>query len=247
MTFPNVLIIAGSDSSGGAGVVRDIETANHLFCKSSVAITAVTAQTDQGVIAVEPMEPLLLEQQIEAARIANPIAAVKIGMVATVENSVVLQNQLACIAKTPIIFDPVLVASSGGPLSRENLVEAITARLLPYIDILTPNIIELATLLGDKPAPNDDYAIKQAKQLLHRGVKAILVKGGHLDGLEARDYLVTNEDVITFSQPRLAVLRRGTGCTLSTAIACYMASGDSLSQAIGRAKDFLYAQLLALV
>lgn len=246
MTLPNVLIIAGTDSSGGAGIVRDIETANSLGCKSSLAITAVTAQTNQGVVAVEPMPPLLVEQQIEAAQIANVIKAIKIGMAATVENILAIKNQLLKIDTMPIVYDPVLAASSGGSLAKHNLKDAILVKLLPHIDLLTPNISELANLLGEEMAQNDSQAIDQAKKLISMGAKAILVKGGHLEGENAYDYLVTKQDVTEFCQPRLIAQMRGTGCTLSTAISCNLAKGDNLHDAISKAKDYLYAKLLKI-
>ncbi|UXM94620.1 hydroxymethylpyrimidine/phosphomethylpyrimidine kinase [Bartonella sp. HY329] len=247
MTLPHVLIIAGSDSSGGAGIVRDIETANSLFCKSSVAITAVTAQTHQGVVAVEPMSPLLIAQQIEAAHTANVIRAVKIGMVATVENIATIANRLANMPNQPIVYDPVLVASSGGSLARHHLKDAILSKLLPHINLLTPNISELANLLGEEMVKCDRKAIDQANSLIAMGAKAVLVKGGHLNGINACDYLVTKQDVIEFCQPRLVAQMRGTGCTLSTAISCNLAKGDSLPQAIGKAKEYLYAKLLKII
>lgn len=242
-TTPHVLIIAGSDSSGGAGIVRDIETANSLSCKSSVAITAITAQTNDRVIAVKAAAPDLLAQQIHAALSSNPIKAIKIGMVATAENANCLQKTLSNLNDIPIIYDPVLAASSGGALAKNNLIKAINELLLGGCDLLTPNISELAQLLSARPAVSDQEAIEQAKKLLQKGAKAILVKGGHLSGELAQDYLVTNQGVIPFSQPRLDAEMRGTGCTLSTSIACYLAKGDDLPLALAKAKDYLFSKL----
>lgn len=239
-TAPRLLVIAGSDSSGGAGVVRDIETASAFGVKCSLAITAVTAQTHDEVRAVEPMPARLVDSQIRSALAANDIAAVKIGMLATAEIVDAVANSLAGVGDIPIVLDPVLVSSSGRRLLAPDAERQLVERLLPLTALVTPNLPELRAIAQSFGCGADDNAGDMADALLKKGAAAVLVKGGHADGAQAVDTLVRPSlPPRTYVSPRYPVALRGTGCMLASAIAAGLACGTDLETAIERAKAFL--------
>lgn len=241
---PHILIVAGSDSSGGAGIARDVETACALGVRTALALTAVTVQTHEKVLAIEPVAPALIMAQMKSAITANSIMAIKIGMLGTADAAEALGRFLAQNPAIPAVFDPVLAASSGDALTRDNLCAAILRQVLPYIDLITPNLSELAQLSRCPLAQNDEIAIVQGKKLLELGATQVLVKGGHAEGEQAIDYLITpNCPPLAFSKPRLRAIMRGTGCTLSSAIAAELAKGNSMKNAIETAKTYLTSLL----
>ncbi|MGR6467321.1 bifunctional hydroxymethylpyrimidine kinase/phosphomethylpyrimidine kinase [Rhizobium sp. PAMB 3182] len=239
-TAPRLLAIAGSDSSGGAGVVSDVETASVFGIRCSVAITAVTAQTHDEVRAVEPMPAALVESQIRAAFEAGSIGAVKIGMLATAEIVDTVASSLAGVGNIPIVLDPVLVSSSGKPLLEPDATRLLVDRLLPLTALVTPNLPELdalADVLGPRLQQDET---DMARALLVKGAAAVLVKGGHSDGPDAVDTLIRPDGAPKiYVSPRYPATIRGTGCMLATAIAAGLVRGQTLETAVQQAKAFL--------
>lgn len=225
-----LLVIAGTDSSGGAGLTRDAAVAAELGGQVRPVVTAVTAQTDDAVSEIHPVPPPVVTAQIEAVFAKDPPEAVKIGMLATGETAEAVAWALARHA-VPVVLDPVLKASSGGTLSPDEGI----ARLLPLATLLTPNLIEAAALSGLSAAP----VAAQAARLRATGAQAVLIKGGHGRGTDCTDHLFCKTGVHRFRTARLPHGKRGSGCALSTAIACRLADGASLPDACNRAKEFL--------
>lgn len=224
-----VLCIGGIDSSGGAGVLRDFATAAELGVPARVAVSAVTAQTDQVVTAVQMVAPEVLKAQIAAAFAQGPVGAVKLGMLGTAE---IVHSVFAALPRAvPLVLDPVIAASSGRALLEPAGLSALLD-LMPRVTVVTPNLPELSLLAGRLGVVVD----QAAEALLERGVGAVLVKGGHATGAEAVDHLITAEGTLPFASPRLPGDRRGTGCSLATAIACGLARGQRLAEACTAAK-----------
>ena len=241
-----VLVIAGSDSSGGAGLSRDVATLAQLGAEALCVLTAVTAQTDSAVLSVQPLAPQLVRVQIASALASGRVAAIKIGMLATCDNVCAVADSVPAREVVPLVLDPVLAASSGDALLEPAGVAALRERLLPRATLLTPNIPEAAALLGTTLARSEDELLRQGRALLALGAQAVLLKGGHARGPEATDLLLTAGDAVRrFSAPRRAAGRRGTGCALATAIAAGLAAGLELPAACARAKDYVSAWLRA--
>jgi hydroxymethylpyrimidine/phosphomethylpyrimidine kinase len=237
-TIPHVLVVAGSDSSGGAGIVRDIETLAAFGVKASVAITAVTVQTHQGVQHVDPVSPERVVEQMRAALSANPIAAIKIGMLATAATIEAVAGVLSEHPEIPVVLDPVLASTSGRTLLTPDAIGALR-RLFCACTLVTPNLPELSLLTDILGSPVD-----QARSLIDAGAKAVLVKGGHGSGADATDILFQPEQAEQpFASPRLNASMRGTGCMLASAIAASLAFGDDLDVAISTAKAFVHSKL----
>jgi hydroxymethylpyrimidine/phosphomethylpyrimidine kinase len=246
--LPIALTIAGSDSGGGAGIQADLKTFAAFGVYGASVVTALTAQNTRGVQAIHTAPPDIVSAQIEAVLDDFAVAAIKIGMLGSAEIVNVVAERLSPQrAQAPvergekfIVFDPVMIASSGDPLSGAGFVEAIARELLPLVDCLTPNLAEAAMLLGDSTAQSEDDMTQQGKALLTLGPRAVLMKGGHLDGDEAVDLLVTGGTVRRFAAPRLASKNlHGTGCTLSSAIAANIVLGLALPDAVATAKAFV--------
>ena len=239
-----VLVIAGVDSSGGAGLTRDVRVLADFDTDTVCAVTAVTAQSNSRVTAVHHVPPQIIRAQIAAAFETREIGAVKIGMLgnrATVEAVV---ESLRPRETVPVVLDPVLVASSGGILLDEDGRKALADRLLPCVTLVTPNIPEAATLVGEKPAAGETPLIGQALRLLALGPQAVLLKGGHATGAEAVDWLVcADHSVRRIASARIPATLRGTGCALASAIAAGLASGATLADSCERAKRYVF-QLL---
>ena len=231
----HILVIAGTDSSGGAGLGRDVATATGFGLAVRPIVTAVTAQTDDALVMGHPMPLDLVRGQIETALSAGPPGAIKIGMLATAEIAATVAEALSgCTA--PVVLDPVLATSSGGTLfAGGDLVP-----ILPLVSLLTPNLPEAARLTGTGLAEHNRAIAAQAKALRSQGVGAVLIKGGHGSGPHSTDHLFDAAGHAQFSVPRLARGRRGTGCTLATAIACRLALGDDLHLACARAKEHVH-------
>lgn len=235
---PAVIVIGGTDSSGGAGLSRDIATLTELQCEARPVITAVTAQTDLAVHAVAPMPPDQVAQQLSSAFATGPVGAVKTGMLHSGETVVAVAEVLANFAAVPLVIDPVLVSSSGTPLLDPDGIAAIRTRLLPLCTLVTPNLPEARILTGSETPE------QQANALLDLGAAAVLVKGGHGDGEMSIDRLFqSNLPAAEFADPRLNVSLRGTGCMLASAIAANLALGHPREQACSLAKDFVAHKL----
>ncbi|MDB5593500.1 MAG: phosphomethylpyrimidine kinase [Hyphomicrobiales bacterium] len=244
--IPNVLSIAGSDPSGGAGIQADLKTFSALGCYGMAAITALTAQNTQGVTGVHVPPASFLVDQIEAIFADVTVAAVKIGMLANAE---IVAAVAACLVRhhpPVIVLDPVLVATSGDSLGAPGVVEAMRTHLFPLATLITPNLPEAARL-ADMPEPSGIAGLEGlASRLCELGARAALVKGGHLSGETADDVLFDGEALTHFSAPRIVTRNtHGTGCTLSSAIAAHMARGMSLPDAIRASKAYLSAALEA--
>ena len=230
-----VLTVAGSDSGGGAGVQADLKTFAALGVYGTSAITAITAQNTQGVRRVEPVAADLVAAQIAAVREDFDIGAVKIGMLATSEIAEAVE---AAVAGLKVVYDPVMVASSGDTLMASGFVEA-SLRLARRVDLATPNLAEAARWLAAKPAQSEVEMVAQGRELLARGLKAVLMKGGHLPG-KAVDMLVTGQGVRRFSGTRVETQNlHGTGCILSSALVAHIARGSDWPEAVERAKSFV--------
>jgi hydroxymethylpyrimidine/phosphomethylpyrimidine kinase len=252
---PIALTIAGSDSGGGAGIQADLKTFAALGVYGATAITAITAQNTVGVRAVHALPPAVVRAQIDAVCEDFRVAAVKIGMLANAEIAEAVANGLDEALSAPlasrndrffVVYDPVLAASSGDSLAAGGFVEAIRAGLLPLVDCLTPNLPEAATLLGMAQARDESEMIAQGRALLAFGPKSILMKGGHLDGAEAVDLLVTGQSVHRFSMPKIESRHtHGTGCTLSSALAAHIVLGFAPPEAVAASKTFVRAAIEA--
>ena len=233
-----VLVIAGTDSSGGAGLARDVATLTHFGVGALLAVTAATAQTDSEVRAVELLPAPLVRAQISAALATRRVAAIKTGMLG---NAAIVEAVAAVIPPrelVPLVLDPVLAATAGATLLDETGRAALAALLLPRATLLTPNIPEAALLLGATQASSAEEIVAQGRALCARGAAAVLMKGGHAAGALAIDWLIMREgSVHRLAAPRLAAACRGTGCALASAIAAGLAARMPLEQACERAKE----------
>jgi hydroxymethylpyrimidine/phosphomethylpyrimidine kinase len=249
--LPIALTIAGSDSGGGAGIQADLKTFAALGVYGGSVVTALTAQSTRGVRAIHYPPPGIVGAQIEAVLEDFAVAAIKIGVLGSAEIAGVVAERLSSLrarearlaAKSSvafIVYDPVMVASSGDALSGSGFVEAIAHELLPLVDCLTPNLAEAAMLLGEPIALSEADMGRQGAALLKLGPRAVLIKGGHLVSNQAIDLLATGDAIRRFASPRLASNNlHGTGCTLSSAIAANVVLGISLPEAVAAAKAFV--------
>ncbi|WP_406870866.1 bifunctional hydroxymethylpyrimidine kinase/phosphomethylpyrimidine kinase [Thioclava sp. 'Guangxiensis'] len=237
-----LLIIAGSDSGGGAGLQADMKAASALGVYAMTAVTAVTAQNTRGVSAVALMTPEMLRAQIRACLEDIGADAVKIGMLGSADLVRVVAEELAGFAG-PVVLDPVMIAKSGDALLAEEAVAALTTQLLPRATLLTPNLPEAACLLGLPEAQEADEA--QARALQALGPGAVLLKGGHAAGEVCTDLLLADA-AYRFTAPRIATRNtHGTGCSLASAVAAGLASGRPLPEAVARAHDWLQGAIRA--
>lgn len=240
----HVLIVAGSDSSGGAGIARDIETVSAFRLRACLAVTAITVQTHRKVGAVEPVQPDLVAAQMRAALEANDVAAIKLGMLGSASTVVAVAAILAEHPAIPAVLDPVLASSSGRPLLDEAGRGALMDRLMPLCRLVTPNLPELALLTESEPAKNEGEAVRQANMLVGQGARAVLVKGGHGTGAVSTDILVeSGKPNVRFDAPRLDAQLRGTGCMLASAIAANIALSRSLEEGVSRSKAHVLDRL----
>jgi len=235
-----VLTIAGSDASGGAGIQADLKTflAHGVYGMS--AVTALTAQNTLGVRAIEEVSPTFLAAEIDAVFEDIPPRAVKVGMVASAELILVIAKKLREHHAEHVVIDPVMVSTSGTPLLAADAVNMLQKKLFPCAELLTPNIPELTRLTG-VGIVNQWTMVTAARRVAQRFDAAVLAKGGHFQGDASTDFLVFPDGhSMIFSAPRSRNPNtHGTGCTLSSAIAANLAKGDSLGEAVARAKDYL--------
>jgi hydroxymethylpyrimidine/phosphomethylpyrimidine kinase len=242
----NVLSIAGSDPSGGAGIQADLKTFAARGVYGMAVITALTAQNTQGVSGVEAISPGFVEDQIEAIFEDIRVDAVKIGMIANAGIARAVAGVLSEHRGAPVVLDPVMVAKGGAPLLQPDAVEALTTRLLPLAAVLTPNLPEAAALLGEPVAADRTGMAAQATRLRALGPAAVLVKGGHLEGGGSPDVLATADGLEWFEVERIPTRNtHGTGCTLSSAIAAELAKGAPATEAVATAKAYLAGAIVA--
>ncbi len=245
MTIPRVLVIAGSDSGGGAGIQADIRTITMLGGHPMTAVTAITAQNTMGVYGLAAMTAEMVIAQIDAVADDIGIDAVKIGMFGSAETADAVADRLARMPDVPILLDPVMVATSGAVLADAATIAAF-ARLMKLATIVTPNVPELAALSGS-PVGDEGEAEAAAALLADRYGCAVLAKGGHLNGEEIVDLLVTGSGAVRRWRGGRIDTRHshGTGCTLASGIATGLAAGLSLEAAVDRARLYVRAALLA--
>jgi hydroxymethylpyrimidine/phosphomethylpyrimidine kinase len=235
-----VLVVAGSDSGGGAGIQADIKAITALGAYAATAITALTAQDTTGVHGVMPVPPAFVRLQMERVLADIGADAVKTGMLGEAAIVHAVADVLAVRAEgVPLVVDPVMVATSGARLLEDAAVEALLARLLPAATLLTPNLPEAEALTGMRVT--DLATMRQAALALRDlGARAVLLKGGHLPGDVVTDLLVTPHGEEAFSAPRIASRHtHGTGCTLASAIAAGLAQGLGLHDAVRRARAYV--------
>jgi hydroxymethylpyrimidine/phosphomethylpyrimidine kinase len=238
----SALTIAGSDSSGGAGVHADLKTFASFGIHGLSAITAVTAQNMREVVAIHRVPAKQVEQQLCAVFGDFPIAAVKIGMLGSATTISTVARFLRERCKAPIVLDPVLVSSSGTRLLPARALAVLREELIPLADILTPNVPEAESLLGRRLITQDDLR-EAARDLLDLGAKSILLKGGHLEGDPVCDYLADASRARVFRHVRMPILARGTGCVLSAAIAAGLAHRRTRITAVRDAEQYLQTAL----
>lgn len=247
MKFPIALTIAGSDSSGGAGIQADLKTfAAHQVYGAS-AIVALTAQNTTGVNGIHAVPADFVAAQIDAVFSDLDVAAVKIGMLASAELIETVAAGLIRHKARHIVLDPVMVATSGARLLQDDAIDAIRQRLFPLAALVTPNLPEAAALLGVGPAQTEAAIDDQAAALQALGAASVLVKGGHGAGATSTDLLLlAGGERRSFSAPRHRTRNtHGTGCTLSSAIAANLARGMDLPDAVAAAKRYVTAAILA--
>lgn len=248
MEYIHVMTIAGSDCSGGAGIQADIKTISALGGYASSVITAVTVQNTCGVTAVHPVPAEIVSAQIRAVLTDMTPDAIKIGMVTDGEIIAAICRELQTGAlHIPVIFDPVLVSSSGFPLVTDKAMELIRTDLMPLCYLLTPNLPEAQLLSG--VTITDECSLHTAAQaLLAAGCRNVLIKGGHRTDGQMTDVLFSQQDndVVRFTEKQIETRNtHGTGCTLSSAIATYVAQRIPLPEAVSHAKQFLTEALKA--
>ncbi len=242
--IPVALTIAGSDSSAGAGLQADLKTFAALDVFGVNAVTCVVAETPGKVAQIEEVTAAMVAAQIRVLFESFPIAAMKTGMLHSAEIVETVAHELSGrVRSTPLVIDPVMVATSGDSLLRAEAVGLYRSALFPLATLITPNLDEAAHLLGE-PIPDLAAMRKAGPALARRFGVPILLKGGHLQGDEAIDLLCQGDTVAEFSAPfRRGVVTHGTGCTYSAAITAGLARGLALNEAVGRAKQFVSATI----
>ena len=241
-----VLIVAGSDSGGGAGIQADIKTVVALRGFAATALTALTAQNTMGVFGVHPVPVAFIRQQIQVVMDDIGADVVKTGMLGDVATIEAVCAALTDYAKgVPLVLDPVMVAKGGHALLADNAVGALRSRLLPLATVITPNLPEAEALTGMPIESVADMRVAAAI-LLSLGVPAVLLKGGHLPGDELTDLLATPDGIEAFPGTRIATRHtHGTGCTTASAVAAGLAQGMSLRDSVVRARAYVRAAIAA--
>ena len=238
--------IAGSDSSGGAGIQADLKTFSALGVYGASVIAALTAQNTKGVTAIHDLPPDFVAAQIDAVFSDLDVRAVKIGMLSQPDVIETVAAGLARWRQTQVVLDPVLAASSGERLLEPEAIDVLKRVLIPRALVLTPNLPEAAALLGAALARSEIEMRGQAERLLDLGARAVLIKGGHGEGAESVDLLVDRTSLTRLAAQRVTTQNtHGSGCTLSSAIAAGLAKGLDLVAAVREAKAFVSAAIAA--
>ncbi len=252
---PVILSIAGYDPSSGAGITADIRTVAAQGCYAVTCITALTVQSTQGVFAVRPLDPDLVARTLATLADDLEVAAVRVGMLGSGEVAATVADFLAERKLPNIVLDPVIRSSSGAILLDEPGQEVLAKRLLPLCDVITPNVDEAATLAGVEPvaaeAPWEEVLLRirtMASKLRELGSRAVVVTGGHLT--QANDYLLYEEggavrEEVFPGEHMESGSTHGTGCAFATALACQLAQGKALPQAVRAAKEYVRKAIAA--
>jgi len=242
-SFPPIaLTIAGSDSAGGAGIQADLRTFQAFGVYGCSALTAVTAQNTLGVQVVRALPAHLVQSQINSVLSDLPVSAIKLGMLATPALARVVHRALMAAPNLPLVCDPVLIATTGATLTDHAVLPIYRSLLIPRADVLTPNLPEAEALLQRRIVTRSDM-LEAAQALLASGARAVLLKGGHLDGKDVHDlYLEPALAPRWFSARKQKCRGHGTGCTLAAAIAAGLAHGQSSLQAVSHAIAYMRRQ-----
>ncbi|MDR2235483.1 MAG: bifunctional hydroxymethylpyrimidine kinase/phosphomethylpyrimidine kinase [Chryseobacterium sp.] len=240
-TYPSVLTIAGFDGSGGAGIQADIKTASALGCFSTSVLTALPVQNTQGVRKIYPIPVEAVADQIEAILDDIFPNAIKIGMVHTPQLVETIVSTLAKYKKIPLVFDPVMVATSGHRLIEEETITAITEKLFPIADVITPNMDE-ASILADIPVHTIEDLYAAGEKIKKLGCRSILLKGGHQEtSMITSLFCDENGHYHSFETLKFDTNNtHGSGCTLSSAIAAFLAQGKTLYEAVSLGQQYVY-------
>ena len=246
MTTPIALTIAGSDSSGGAGIQADLKAFGALGVYGASVITALTAQNTRGVSGIHAVPAGFVTAQIDAVFSDLHVDAVKIGMAAEFATIDAIAAGLTRWSPKHVVLDPVMVATSGDRLLATEAVDALRTKLMPRASLVTPNLPEAAALLDEPVALSESAIESQGKRLLALGCRAVLIKGGHGQGAESIDYLIDRNATIALAAPRIATKNtHGTGCSLSSATAAGLAKGEGMETAVRNAKAWVHAAIAA--
>ena len=244
--YHSVLTIAGSDCSGGAGIQADIKAISALGGYAASAITAITVQNTCGVTGIHPVPASYVKAQIEAVMTDIKPLTIKIGMINDVEIVKAIAESIKEYKPKFVVFDPVMVSTSGCKLIEDKAIEAIKEELIPLSTIITPNLSEATVLTGD--SISDATSMTTAgNKILESGCGAVLIKGGHLEGNDMCDVLCIkgeNTPYIYTASKISSKNTHGTGCTLSSSIATYLALGETLQEAVRKAKDYVHKGIL---
>ncbi len=247
LNYTSVLTIAGSDGSGGAGIQADLKTFAALGCYGLSVITDITAQNTQGVESTYALPPAFVQRQFEVLAEDIAISAVKIGMISSASTVFGIAESLRKHPGIPVILDTVLRSSSGTDLSSTETKNAIRKELFPLAALVTPNLPETKELacMDSVPAEKKDIEMS-AESFRNKGAAAVLIKGGHMKGGLCEDYLLSAQGGEWFSSPRVTTKNtHGTGCTLSSAIAAYMALGLDLHEAVRKGRRYTLEAITA--
>lgn len=243
MMRPQVLTIAGSDSGGGAGIQADLKTFQELEVFGTSVLTAVTAQNTRGVHGVEAVSPELITQQLDAIGSDFSIAACKTGMLFDAARIEAVATGVKRHVFNRLVVDPVMIAKGGAPLLQDTAVDALKTFLLPLATVVTPNVPEAEVLTGLTIRSFNDR-LEAARRMLAYGVRAVILKGGHLEGETAEDLIMTESEVFLLSAPRIQTSdTHGTGCTFSAALTAELAKGRSIMEAAVTAKRFIQSAI----
>ncbi|MCC8143046.1 MAG: bifunctional hydroxymethylpyrimidine kinase/phosphomethylpyrimidine kinase [Tannerellaceae bacterium] len=244
--YPVVLTIAGSDSSGGAGIQADLKTISSLGVYGASAITAITAQNTQGVRGIQTVEPEIVKEQISAVFEDIKVDAIKLGMLHNRQAAQLVADSIDRYNPAHVVLDPVMISTSGSKLIDDEAIETIIRELFPRASLITPNTTEAGFLTGVAIHSLADME-PAARKLLSLGCKAVLIKGWHLEGEEKIDilYTTTHEPIKLTAETVHTANTHGTGCSLSSAIASFLALGNRLPEAVRLGKEYITLALEA--
>ena len=244
--YPRVLTIAGSDSGGGAGIQADLKTISSLGCYGMTAITALTAQNTLGVQAIQSIPASFLKTQLQSVLDDIGVDAVKIGMLHSPEVVEVVAWAIDHYQLKQVVLDPVMVATSGDTLIAKETVSVLVSELFPRVQLVTPNLDEASLLLGTT-VWDVQFLVTAAADLQAMGAAAVLLKGGHLAGDDLVDVLLLADQTSHVLHSRRIPSQNvhGTGCTLSSAIACYLALGCGLDEAVTQSRAYIWGAIQA--
>lgn len=239
----NALTVAGSDSVGGAGLQADLKAFEAVRVHGCSVVTCVTSQNTRGVASIFPIPVKEIASQLKSVLEDVRLDSVKTGML---YSSAIVRTVASALrsVECPVVVDPVMAATTGSSLHRTGFVESVIRRLLPLCEIVTPNLLEASKLSGVE-VKDEKSAMKAGREILELGPKAVLIKGGHLKGSEAADFLLIGQKMIKLSSPMVRAEVHGTGCTLASLIAGNLALGRGLEDAVRASKKMMFKAILA--